>query len=574
MSGMHAIDWAILPIYLIGVTVLGAWTARRVTSSGDFFMPRRFGKAMMITFAFGTGTSSDQAVTVASKTLTNGLSAIWWQWVWLPATPFYWLLAPIFRRLRAVTTADVYELRYDRSVGVLFAIVGVAGLAVKIGLLLKGAGAMVDSCTGGVVDANLAILVVTGLFLAYGMAGGLGAAVVTDFVQGLMTVAFSFLLLPFVLHATGGIEGVRRVVGDYNPQMLSLLAPQKINVFFVVMYSIQALVGIVAQPFIMGVCGAGKTEMDGRVGFMVGNLVKRVCTMAWAITSLAAVAWLLGRGVDLSTVEPDHLYGNVARAFLPDILPGLLGVFLACLLASIMSSCDAIMISASALFTENLYRPALPGRPDGHYIGVGRLASAAIVAVGVWFAFWVPSVVEALDIWFKVAPLVGIAFWIGLFWRKATPAGAWAGTLAAVGAWWLTTREGFASWLWQFAWLRDAAIVQRPAGGPPIADDAWIIVAYLTAGVAACVLVSLVTKPTPAERLDRFYDLTRTPVREGEVVPGPCRMPEGVSAPPRRMLLQAGGFEVPMPSGTSAAGFAAGWAMVAVMVAGFVWIVG
>ena len=570
---MQAIDWLVLPVYLIGVTVLGAWTARRVKSSGDFFMPRRFGKAMMITFAFGTGTSSDQAATVASKAVTNGLSAIWWQWVWLPATPFYWLLAPIFRRLRATTTADVYELRYDRSVGVLFAIVGIAGLAIKIGLLLKGAGAMVDSCTNHAISAEVAILIATGLFLIYGMAGGLAAAVVTDFVQGLMTILFSVLLLPFVLQATGGLEGVRATVGAYNPEMLSLLAPSKINLFFVVMYSIQALVGIVAQPFIMGVCSAGRTEMDGRVGFMVGNLVKRLCTMAWAITSLAAVAWLLNREVDLSTVTPDHLYGDVANAFLPEILPGLLGVFLACLLASIMSSCDAIMISAAALFTENLYRPTLPGRTESHYLLVGRVASACVVAVGVWFAFWVPSIVDALNIWFKVAPVMGIAFWIGLFWRRATAAGAWAGTLAAVAAWRLSTWSPFAAWAAKQSLLTRAGVVDAASGAAPSMADAWIIVFYLTAGVLACVLVSIVTRPTPAERLDRFYDLTRTPITPGEVVPGPCQLPEGAQPPRRRMLLQAEGFEVPLPSAVSLAGFAAGWLMVGAIVWGFLRLV-
>ena len=50
--------------------------ARRVHNIGDFFMPRRFGKAMMVMHTFGTGTHSDQAVSVASKTFTNGLSGI------------------------------------------------------------------------------------------------------------------------------------------------------------------------------------------------------------------------------------------------------------------------------------------------------------------------------------------------------------------------------------------------------------------------------------------------------------------------------------------------------------------
>lgn len=573
MGGMQAIDWAMLPIYLIGVTILGTWTARKVKTSGDFFMPRRFGKVMMITFAFGTGTSSDQAVSVASRTLTNGLSAIWWQWLWLPATPFYWLLAPIFRRLRATTTADVYELRFDRSVGVLFAVVGVVGLAVKIGLLLKGAGAMVDSCTGGVIDANWAIAVTTILFLVYGMAGGLGAAVVTDFVQGLMTILFSFLLLPFVLNATGGIAGVRDTVGAHDASMLSLVAPQSIGLFFITMYSIQALVGIVAQPFIMGVCGAGRNEMDGRVGFMVGNIVKRICTMAWSLTSLAAVAWLLNRGVELSTVKPDYLYGDVARAFLPNVLPGLLGVFLACLLASIMSSCDAIMISASALFTQNLYRPLVSDRPDSHYMNVGRLSAAGVVAIGVAFAYWVPSVVEALDIWFKVAPLVGIPFWIGLFWRGATPAGAWASAIAAIATWRLATLPSVAAWLANSPTLVEWGMLRTSDSSLATVSDAWMILAYLVNGVLACVLVSLVTKPTPKEQLDRFYALTRTPVQEGEVVLEPCTLP--VDAPPhnRRMLITAWGLEVPAPSTTAVVGFLAGWVMVIALVVGFMMIV-
>lgn len=570
---MMPIDWAVLPVYLIGITLLGAWTARRVKSSSDFFMPRRFGKAMMITFAFGTGTSSDQAVTVASKTLTNGLSAIWWQWVWLPATPFYWVIAPIMRRLRAVTTADVYELRYNRSVALLYCVFGVVGMAVKIGLLLKGAGAMVDSCTGGTIDANYAIVVVTVLFLVYGMAGGLGAAVVTDFVQGLMTIAFSFALLPFVLQATGGLEGMQATLTEHNPAMLSLVRPGKLGMFFVVMYSIQALVGIVAQPFIMGVCGAGRTEMDGRVGFMIGNIVKRICTMAWSVTSLAAVAWYLNSGVDLSTIDPDYLYGHVAREFLPNMLPGLLGIFLSCLLASIMSSCDAIMISASALFTENFYRHVKPNRSDQHYLTVGRIASVGIVAGGVLFAYSVEGVVDALNVWFRIAPMVAIAFWIGLFWRRATVEGAWAGTLAAVVAWALTNVNSFVDWLARYEWATNWGIVLREGDGT-VFSDPWVVVFYLTSGIVACVVVSLGTRSVAEEKLNRFYDLIYTPVRPGEEITQPCHLPEGTPPAKRQMLLDRWGVQVPIPSITSVLGIVLGWVMVVALVGGFRLIIG
>jgi len=93
VAGLHPADITVIILYLVGITILGVWMARRVKTVTDFFMPRRFGKAMMITNAFGTGTASDQAVTVASGTFTKGLSGIWWQWIWLPATPFYWVIA-------------------------------------------------------------------------------------------------------------------------------------------------------------------------------------------------------------------------------------------------------------------------------------------------------------------------------------------------------------------------------------------------------------------------------------------------------------------------------------------------
>ena len=98
--GLSTADAVVVVAYLVGITALGVWMARRVHNLSDFFMPRRFGKTMMITHAFGTGTASDQAVSVAAETFRSGLSGIWWQWVWLPATPFYWLIAPIMRRFQ------------------------------------------------------------------------------------------------------------------------------------------------------------------------------------------------------------------------------------------------------------------------------------------------------------------------------------------------------------------------------------------------------------------------------------------------------------------------------------------
>lgn len=569
-TGLATADLIVLSSYLIGITLLGLYMGRGISSSSDFFMPRRFGKAMMITHAFGTGTASDQAVLVAGQTFKSGFSGIWWQWIWLPATPFYWIVAAIMRRFRAVTTADVYALRYDRSVASLFALVGIVGLAVKIGLLLKGSAALVDSCTSGLVSSNTAIAIITVLFVAYGSAGGLGAAIVTDFVQGVLTIVFSFILLPITLNAVGGLEGIREAIHD--PQMLSVVSQGDIGVFFIAMFSLQALVGVVAQPFIMGVCGAGRTELDGRIGFMVGNICKRFCTVAWSMTAMAALAWYIGRGVDPLTIEPDYVYGDVARAFLPGILPGLLGLFMASLLASVMSSCDSFMISSAALFTENIYRHFRPQENQEHYLKVGRIASLLVVASGLGFAYWVPNVKTALSIWFKIAPMMGIALWVGFVWRRSTVAGAWATAITGFACWWLSGRR------WCVDLLADTSAAERlklfrEVNGELEIYEPWVIAFYITAAAFAGIVVSLLSKPVADQQLDRFYGLMYTPVEAGETITESCRLPEGVSSNKRTMWIDKAGIQVPVPSRISVVGFLLGWLMVLAVVGVYVLVV-
>lgn len=570
IAGLHMADLLVLALYLVGTTALGVWVGRGSTNIAEFFMPRRFGKTMMIMSAFGAGTASDQAVSVSSATFKSGLSGIWYQWLWLFVTPFYWLIAPLFRRMRAVTTADVYALRFDRSVAMLFAVVGIASVGVKIGLLLKGTGALLESGTGASIDNNVAIIVTAAMFMLYGAAGGLAAAIVTDFVQGILTLVFSFMLLPFVLYAVGGMDGVRAWVTE--PSMLSLVAPGKISLFFIIMMGVQGLVGIVAQPHIMSVCGAGKTEFEGRVGMMAGNILKRLCTIAWCLTGIAALAWYLQRGDAIESIDPDNVYGAMAQTFLPPLMPGLLGLFIAAVLAGVMSTCDVFMLSAGALFTQNIYKQVVLGRSDAHYLWVGRLASLLVVIGGVAFALWVPTVIKALEIWFMIAPMMGITFWMGLFWRRMTVAGAWAATLAGFLAWFVTTRAAFVDWAaalpiadaWRLIWVENA----QPELYMP-----WQIVAYMAAAILAGIVVSLVTAPIPEERLNRFYALTRTPIQPGERITEPCTLPHGVEPSHRPMLLTAFGLEIPSLSRVAVIGFVAGWAAVAALIGGFVLIV-
>jgi Na+/proline symporter len=560
--GLHYMDWMVLFIYLAVIVMIGVYSARLVKNLSDFIMPRRSGKWLMMMFAFGTGTHSDQAVSVASKTYTNGLSGIWYQWLNLFATPFYWLIAPLMRRFRANTTSDVFDARFGKSVAMLFAFWGTMTLMVDTAVMLKGSGAVIDASTGGAFPSNYAIAVMTVMFLVYGMAGGLSAAIITDFIQGILTIVFSIMLVPFIMDAVGGLPGLHQKIQD--PEMFSLVAPAEIGLFYIVVIALNALVGIVAQPPTLGMGAAGKTEMDGRWGMTFGHFIKRAVTIAWCLTGLAAVAYFAGR----PDVNPDNVYGMVAHEFLPKVAPGLLGVFLASLLASVMSTCDANMISSSGLFAQNLYKPLMPGRSERHYVTVVRVASLLVVAGSVLVAFWLPSVIAGLELFWKVNAMMGIVFWMGLFWRRATVAGAWAAFIAAILAL-IVSGQGFFVEIAGNLPLSDTLrfVIEKTAG--PEVYLPWQMIFYLVAGIGAGVITSFLTRPVDEEKVDRFYALTRTPVLEGEEFKAPCELPDGVEPAPDRKLFPNTGLELQVPSRVSIIGFLGSWVFVAGIIYAF-----
>ncbi len=569
MAGLGSIDLAVIVLYLVVTTALGVWLARRVKNMGDFFMPRRFGKAMLIMHSFGTATHSDQAVIVASKSYTSGLSGIWYQWLWLFVTPFYWMVAVVLRRTRAITIADMVEARFDRSVSLLYTCVAVLHLTVAMGLMLKGSSEVVSATCGGVISAEWAIALMTILFVIYGCSGGLAAAIVTDFIQGMLTIFFSFLLLPYVLDAVGGLSGLHAKINQ--PEMFSLVAPGDISVFYVSVISLNVLIGCIVMPNMMGVCGSSKTELDSRVGMMGGNFVKRICTMAWCLTGLAAVAYYAGQ-----EVHPDEIYGRMAREFLPSILPGALGLFLAALLAAVTSTCDSFMINCSALLTENVYKRLRPQESQRHYVWVGRIAAASVVGGGLLVAFWLPSVVKGIELLWKIVPMVGVAFWLGFFWRRMTVAGAWAAVLTGFAVLGLTSQSRFVEWLAKQPINEHLALVTVPTtdsvGHAMAMSLPWQMLSYLSLAAVVGIVVSLVSKPVNEAQLDRFFALVRTPVVPGEVLTEPCCLPEGTEPAPRRNLLPLKSIELPVPSLTTIIGFLVGWLLVAAMIGGFYWL--
>jgi len=82
------------------------------------------------------GTNPGDVAGVVSKTVGRGAAGVWVSWMWLFGTPFYWIIAPIVRRLRAVTMADYFEERYGSQ--------AIAGLYTLVAAIVLASGVLFE----------------------------------------------------------------------------------------------------------------------------------------------------------------------------------------------------------------------------------------------------------------------------------------------------------------------------------------------------------------------------------------------------------------------------------------------
>jgi Na+/proline symporter len=75
-------------------------------------------------------------VSLAGKVYQSGYAGIWYQWKNLFITPFYWLLAPLFRRFQRTTTGEVYEDRYGSWMGAVYTIFALSYFVFNMGAML------------------------------------------------------------------------------------------------------------------------------------------------------------------------------------------------------------------------------------------------------------------------------------------------------------------------------------------------------------------------------------------------------------------------------------------------------
>jgi SSS family solute:Na+ symporter len=442
---MHWLDVVVLVGYFAVMIGIGVWSSRRIKIQEDYFMGgRSFGKLLQTFAAFGAGTGSSDPVNIGRTTFTSGMSGMWSVMSWLFVTPFYWITGVWYRRMRHLTLGDWFVERYEsRALGVGYCMFGLLFFMVYGSMMFsaigKVAAPLVGSSSftwnGAEYGIEYLLVPIIGIVvLLYGIAGGLQAAYFTDLIQGICVILLSILLIPFGLNRLveefgrpgEGLWAGFRIIHEQLPASYFTIAGSSRSSEFplhrIIAVVVISLVGIVVQPhFIATGGGSAKTEMNARVGLVMGNFLKRFCTVGWVFTALIALA-LFADSRELLE-DPDRTWGVASRELLG---PGFTGLMLACLLAALMSSVDAYMIVGSALVVRNLYAPFVnPKATEREYVLVGRITGALVVGGAVAISLSQMNVFEQLKLTWVFPVLFAAPFWIGMYWRRATTTAAW-----------------------------------------------------------------------------------------------------------------------------------------------------
>jgi Na+/proline symporter len=261
------------------------------------------------------------------------------------------------------------------------------------------------------------------------------------------------------------------------------------TIYWIAMMSVNMLLSMVVQPHIMAAAGSAKTELASRAGFVGGMVLKRLMTIPWALTGVMALAFF-GAG----RIDPDHAFGRLAHDLLPS---GFAGLMLACVIASVMDGITAQMVSFAGICTNSLHKKLFPGSSERKLLSVARWSSTVFALIVIPLAYAFTDVPAAMRFVFKTVPLMGIAFFLAVLWRRANRWGALASFLTALTAMLFSQ--------YYLGWVGDAGLPKT-------------ITLYLSTGALAGMVVSLCTPPEDTGRTNRFFLLLRTPIGQEQIL--------------------------------------------------------
>ncbi|RLV85270.1 hypothetical protein DV515_00016134 [Chloebia gouldiae] len=390
------------------------------------------------------------------------------------------IFIPVFYRLRITSTYEYLELRFNKTVRVfgtitfIFQMVSGAGAVgaaefgalgvaqhcspslqvIYMGVVLYAPALALNAVTG--FDLWSAVLTMGLVCTLYTTLGGLKAVIWTDVFQTLVMLAGQVAVIVVGAWRVGGMARVWRVAEqegkiagiDLDPSPLERHTFWSLSVGGIFM--MLSLYGVNQAQVQRYLCA--RSEREAKLSCYAVFPCQQIVLCLSCLIGLVMFVYNLEHPLAPSRrpASSDQLVLFFVMDVLQD-LPGLPGLFVACLFSGALSTISSAFNSLATVTMEDLVRPHFPGLSESRATLLSKLLALGygLLCLGMAYVSSMlgPVLQAAISIFGMVGgPLLGL-FCLGMFFPCANPTGAIVGLLAGLAmAFWIGIGSFLQSW--------------------------------------------------------------------------------------------------------------------------------
>jgi Na+/proline symporter len=498
---LTAVDWTVIVLYfVVSIAIALVYSRRAGGSSQEFFLSGRALPWWLAgTSMVATTFAADTPLAVTGLTVKYGIAGNWLWWSFVMSGMLTALLyARLWRRSGIMTDAEFAELRYSGRPAAFLRGFRACYLALAINSIIIGwvtaAMAKILGLTLGVGkwQATVGLFVLTAL---YSTVSGLWGVIITDFFQFALAMTGCVALAWFALGAVGGMSGLLAALHARYPDgaPLSVLPDLQSAWMPALTFFVYVAVNWWASWYPGAEPGGGgyvaqrilstRDERHALLAALWFNIA-HYALRPWPWIVVALVSMVLYPGL----ADPESGYVRVMVDHLPPFWRGFL---LAAFFAAYMSTIATQLNWGASYLVNDVYRRFWrPGRDEGHYAGVGRIATLVMMVIAGVVTYFIGSVEGAWKFLLAIGAGTGLVYLLRWYWWRIN---AWSEVSAMATA------------------LVVSLVAQIWYGLSPDDPRGFALLLLLTTAVTTAVWlgVTYATAPEPAATLRAFYARVR-----------------------------------------------------------------
>ncbi|XP_032705440.1 sodium-dependent multivitamin transporter isoform X2 [Lontra canadensis] len=352
---------------------------------------------------------------------------------------------PVFYRLHLTSAYEYLELRFNKAVRVCGTVTFIFQMVIYMGVVLYAPSLALNAVTG--FDLWLSVLTLGIVCTIYTALGGLKAVIWTDVFQTLVMFIGQLVVIIVGSAKVGGLGHVWEVASQHGLISGIVLDPDPFvrHTFWTLAFG-----GVFMMLSLYGVNQAqvqrylsSRTEKAAVLScYAVFPCQQLVLCMSCLIGLVMFVYYQeYAMSAQQAQAAPDQFVLYFVMDLLKD-LPGLPGLFVACLFSGSLSTISSAFNSLATVTMEDLIRPWFPPFSEVQAIMLSRILAFGYGLLCLGMAYvssqMGPVLQAALSIFGMVGgPLLGL-FCLGMFFPCANPPGAIVGLLAGlIMAFWI-----------------------------------------------------------------------------------------------------------------------------------------